>query len=43
MYIEPQSQQKLFGHQEIFQILKKLQLKKKLPNKIILLGNFLFK
>ena len=38
MYKESQSQQSLFGHQEIFDILKKLQLKKKLPNKIILSG-----
>ena len=38
MYIETQIQQTLFGHHEIFDILKKLQLKKKLPNKIILSG-----
>ncbi len=38
MYKESQSQQSLFEHQEIFDILKKLQLKKKLPNKIILSG-----
>ena len=38
MYIETQSQQNLFGHYEIFDMLKNLQLKKKLPNKIILSG-----
>ena len=38
MYINSQSQQSLFAHQENFDILKKLQLKKKLPNKIILSG-----
>ena len=36
--MESQSQKSLFGHQEIFDVLKKLQLKKKLPNKIILSG-----
>ena len=38
MYIKSQTQQSLFGHQETFDILKNLQLKKKLPNKIILSG-----
>ena len=38
MYIGSQSQQSLFGHYEIFDILKNLQLKKRLPNKIILSG-----
>ena len=38
MYIETQIQQSLFGHHEIFNMLKKIQLKKKLPNKIILSG-----
>ena len=38
MYKESQSQLSLFGHQEIFNILNKLQIKKKLPNKIILSG-----
>ncbi len=38
MYKESQSQQILFGHHEIFDILKNLQFKKKLPNKIILSG-----
>ena len=36
--MEAQSQQNLFGHQETFNILKNLQNKKKLPNKIILSG-----
>ena len=36
--MESQSQQSLFGHYEIFDILKKLYLNKKLPNKIILSG-----
>ena len=38
MYKETQSQQSLFGHYEIFDMLKNLQLKEKLPNKIILSG-----
>ena len=38
MYLEPKSQPSLFGHYEIFDILKNLQLKNKLPNKIILSG-----
>ena len=36
--MEAQSQQSLYGHDEIFDILKKLQLKEKLPDKIILSG-----
>ena len=36
--MQTQLQQNLFGHQETFNILKKLQHKKKLPNKIILSG-----
>jgi len=38
MYIETQSQQNLFAHQATFDVLKKLQLNEKLPNKIILSG-----
>ncbi len=38
MHIKPQLQQSLFGHQKIFDTLKKLQLNKKLPNKILLSG-----
>ena len=38
MYIEAHLQQSLFLHNEIFEILKNLHLKKKLPNKIILSG-----
>ena len=33
-----QSQLNLFGHNKIFNILKKLHLNKKFPNKIILSG-----
>ena len=39
MYIEPKTQQSLFGHQKIFDVLKNLYLNKKLPNKIILSGD----
>ncbi len=38
MYIESRSQQILLGHHETFNVLKKLYLNKKLPNKIILSG-----
>ena len=38
MLIETKSQQSLFGHHEIFDMLKNLQSKNKLPNKIILSG-----
>ena len=36
--MESQSQQNLYGHHKTFEILKNLQLKKKLPNKILLSG-----
>ena len=38
MNIDPQLQLSLFGHYKMFDILKNLQLKDKLPNKIILTG-----
>ena len=38
MFIDPQSQQSLFGHYEVFNTLKNLQLNKRLPNKILLSG-----
>ena len=38
MYSEAHSQLSLFGHHDIFDMLKNLQLRKKLPNKIILSG-----
>ena len=38
MYMEPKTQQSLFGHHKIFDTLKNLHLNKKLPNKIILSG-----
>ena len=39
MFIIPQLQQNLFGHEKIFDELKSLYLKNKLPNKIILSGD----
>ena len=38
MHLEPKSQLSLFGHHGIFDILKNLQLKEELPNKILLSG-----
>ena len=38
MYLESHSQLNLFGHHDIFDMLKNLHLKKKLPNKIFLSG-----
>ena len=38
MFLESQSQVSLFGHHDVFDILKNLYLKKKLPNKIFLSG-----